>query len=328
MSGRSGGSAKRGVTFGSVASAAASRSGGRGREDGVEMGAATTNPVRAATAGRGGADVDEEMGLGRGRDAEDAASAPSAQAAKLLQALAGMTRDLVTARAELGSPGDTEQTRARRRRAIQSATKSVEALRSLIPLLGDTRGAPVKMVRDIQDGLRRFEEASRAFMDGLKTVPVSVPARGRGGGATGAAGGGGVRATTVASGEDDDVTEADLELQRAEAEIGSKLAAPTVTVAYELALERAEATEAIVQDAVELNQIVKDLAYLVHEDSAKIEEIVANVEDTKESVVKGNENLGAANELQQSFRKKICFVLIIVLVVLALISIPIIIKVT
>jgi len=83
--------------------------------------------------------------------------------------------------------------------------------------------------------------------------------------------------------------------------------------------EREEQIRQLESDIVDVNQIFKDLATMVHEQGEVIDSIEANVETAQVSVSQGNVQLSAARTYQSRARRKKFIMFIILLVVLAII---------
>ncbi|XP_026197680.1 syntaxin-7 isoform X2 [Anabas testudineus] len=82
--------------------------------------------------------------------------------------------------------------------------------------------------------------------------------------------------------------------------------------------ERELAIRQLESDIVDINDIFKDLGMMVHEQGDMIDSIEANVENADISVQSATQQLARAAGYQQSSRKKIC-ILVIVLTVVAVI---------
>jgi hypothetical protein len=92
-----------------------------------------------------------------------------------------------------------------------------------------------------------------------------------------------------------------------------------------LVQERNAEAQAIAQESLELHGMFKDLAILVSEQSKQLDEVEANVDAAHASVVAGNAELTTAAKYQNSYRKKICCVLFLVLLIIGIVLIPIVI---
>jgi len=77
---------------------------------------------------------------------------------------------------------------------------------------------------------------------------------------------------------------------------------------------REEAIHQMVDDLTELNSMYKDLHGLVNEQGENIEVLASNVVDAKEQVASGVVHLDKAASHQRKYRKKMCIILMIVLV--------------
>jgi syntaxin 1B/2/3 len=90
--------------------------------------------------------------------------------------------------------------------------------------------------------------------------------------------------------------------------------------------ERQEEALAIAQDAAELHGIVKELGSHVQEQGEALDQVEANVDTSHASVVQGNRELRKAAEYQSSYRKKVCVAIIGVLIIVAAITVPLVLK--
>jgi len=78
---------------------------------------------------------------------------------------------------------------------------------------------------------------------------------------------------------------------------------------------REEQTYQMLDDLHELNDMFKDLHQLVHEQDEPIQTLSHNVQQTHDEVAAGVTHLEKAQEYQKSYRKKMCCVLIFLLVI-------------
>ncbi|XP_030074418.1 syntaxin-12 [Microcaecilia unicolor] len=86
----------------------------------------------------------------------------------------------------------------------------------------------------------------------------------------------------------------------------------------ELIKERESAIQQLEADILDVNQIFKDLAVMIHDQGEMIDSIEANVESAEVHVEHASDQLQRAAYYQKKSRKKIC-ILILVLVVVAVI---------
>ncbi|XP_065669954.1 syntaxin-7 isoform X2 [Hydra vulgaris] len=84
--------------------------------------------------------------------------------------------------------------------------------------------------------------------------------------------------------------------------------------------EREDALRQLESDIVDVNEIFKDLAIMVHEQGEVIDSIEANVATAAIQVETGNAQLEKAKNYQKSARKKKCCLLVILLVAAAVIG--------
>lgn len=82
----------------------------------------------------------------------------------------------------------------------------------------------------------------------------------------------------------------------------------------EMIREREEALKQLESDIVDVNDIFKELAILVHEQGEVIDSIEANVDSTAVHVETANVQLEKAKSYQKAARKKMCCVLVVLLV--------------
>lgn len=86
----------------------------------------------------------------------------------------------------------------------------------------------------------------------------------------------------------------------------------------ELIKERESAIQKLEADILDVNQIFKDLAVMIHDQGDMIDSIEANVESAEVHVERASEQLQRASYYQSKSRKKIC-ILILVLSIAAII---------
>uniref|UniRef100_H2ZSY9 Syntaxin-7 n=1 Tax=Latimeria chalumnae TaxID=7897 RepID=H2ZSY9_LATCH len=82
----------------------------------------------------------------------------------------------------------------------------------------------------------------------------------------------------------------------------------------ELIKERESAIRQLESDIMDINEIFKDLGVMVHEQGDMIDSIEANVENAEVSVQQANQQLSRAADYQRKSRKRIC-ILIVILVI-------------
>ncbi|XP_067840627.1 syntaxin-7-like [Heptranchias perlo] len=82
--------------------------------------------------------------------------------------------------------------------------------------------------------------------------------------------------------------------------------------------ERESAINQLESDILDINEIFKDLGMMIHEQGDLVDSIEANVETAEVHVQQANQQLNRAAEYQRKSRKKIC-ILIVVLVILAVV---------
>ncbi|XP_078255632.1 syntaxin-7-like [Rhinoraja longicauda] len=82
--------------------------------------------------------------------------------------------------------------------------------------------------------------------------------------------------------------------------------------------ERENAIQQLECDILDINEIFKDLGMMIHEQGDLVDSIEANVETAEVHVHEANQQLSRAAEYQRKSRKKIC-VLVIVLLILAVV---------
>merc|ERR1711920_374845 len=87
--------------------------------------------------------------------------------------------------------------------------------------------------------------------------------------------------------------------------------------------DREEAIHQMVDDLSELNSMYKDLHCLVNEQGENIEILHSNVESAKDDVLSGVQHLDSAASHQRGYRKKMCVMLMIVLIMAAVLTVAI-----
>jgi len=84
--------------------------------------------------------------------------------------------------------------------------------------------------------------------------------------------------------------------------------------------EREAAIRQLESDIVDVNEIFKDLAIMVHEQGETIDSIEANVDSTVTHVEAGNVHLTKAREYQKKSRRKMCILILILLIVVVVLG--------
>jgi len=84
---------------------------------------------------------------------------------------------------------------------------------------------------------------------------------------------------------------------------------------------REEQTYQMLDDLQELNDMFKDLHQLVHEQDEPIQQLSHNVQQTHDEVAAGTVHLEKAQEYQKGYRKKMCYVLLILLIIGGIVAI-------
>lgn len=83
--------------------------------------------------------------------------------------------------------------------------------------------------------------------------------------------------------------------------------------------EREEEVNKIVRSIVDLNEIFKDLAHMVHEQGTVLDRIDYNIEQTQVQVHEGYKQLQKADKYQKKNRKMHCiFVLSVTIIILVI----------
>eukprot|EP00795_Rhopilema_esculentum_P007539 gene7539-13322_t len=85
--------------------------------------------------------------------------------------------------------------------------------------------------------------------------------------------------------------------------------------------EREEAIRKLESDIIDVNDIFKDLALMVHEQGDIVDSIEANVGNAAANIEEGNVQLEKARDYQKASRRKLCCLVVILLVVAAIIGI-------
>jgi len=86
---------------------------------------------------------------------------------------------------------------------------------------------------------------------------------------------------------------------------------------------REEQAYGMLEDLQQLNEMFKDLHELVHEQDEPIQALTNNVQQVHDEVAAGTQQLEKAQEYQKGYRKKMCYVLIVVLIIACIAAIVI-----
>lgn len=92
-------------------------------------------------------------------------------------------------------------------------------------------------------------------------------------------------------------------------------------LSLDLIKEREAAIRNLESDILDVNEIFKDLALMVHEQGDMIDSIEANVDSAAGNVETANVQLEKARNYQKASRKKMCCLLVLLLVVAAIIGV-------
>jgi len=84
--------------------------------------------------------------------------------------------------------------------------------------------------------------------------------------------------------------------------------------------EREKAIRQLESDIVDVNQIFKDLALMVHEQGELVDSIEANVDSAVLNADRGGSNIRQASEYQRKLRRKRIFCMILLVVVILLVA--------
>ncbi|XP_014811128.1 PREDICTED: syntaxin-7-like, partial [Calidris pugnax] len=87
--------------------------------------------------------------------------------------------------------------------------------------------------------------------------------------------------------------------------------------------ERESSIRQLEADIMDINEIFKDLGMMIHEQGDVIDSIEANVENAEVHVQQANQQLSRAANYQQRSRKKMCILIVILVVGLSLLGIVI-----
>lgn len=84
-------------------------------------------------------------------------------------------------------------------------------------------------------------------------------------------------------------------------------------------IEREAEIRNIEQSVSELNELFRDVAHIVHEQGGQLDLIAENVENVTNETRGANVELRKASRHQKNARKKACFILLILAVILAIV---------
>lgn len=90
-----------------------------------------------------------------------------------------------------------------------------------------------------------------------------------------------------------------------------------------LLLEREQRIRQIESDMLDVNQVFRDLAAMVHEQGDTIGTIEENITSVAYNVEEGQQQLAKASNYQKAYRKKLCFLILIFVVVVVILTIVI-----
>ncbi|XP_062323995.1 syntaxin-7 isoform X1 [Osmerus eperlanus] len=158
-----------------------------------------------------------------------------------------------------------------------------------------------RLVNDFSDALAAFQRTQRQAAEKEKEFVARV------------------RASSRISGGADDVGNGNPFQSEAQYQSQNQVQDVSITVEdLQLIQERESAIRQLESDITDINDIFKDLGMMVHEQGDMIDSIEANVETADVCVQSATQQLAQAANYQSKSRKKMC-ILIVVLVVLAVV---------
>lgn len=248
------------------------------------------------------------MSYNSGENADQLAQVISLNIQKIRQSSSEIQRIV----AQLGTAQDTPELRNHLQEKIQFSNKVARdtdrCLKEFtsLPSEGDQRQRKLlkdRLLNEFSSALKNFQTVQRNAADKEKAFVARV------------------RAGSRVSGGFPDDGHKDGSLVYLENEAQSQATMQEEEIREEdlrLIEERESAIEQLEEDIRGINEIFKDLGMMVHEQGDMIDSIEANVENADVHVQSANQQLARAAEYQRKSRRKIC-IIIIVLVVLSVV---------
>ncbi|KAG6933364.1 syntaxin 7 [Chelydra serpentina] len=207
---------------------------------------------------------------------------------------------------QLGTPQDTPELRQQLQQKQQHANqlaketdKNIKEFGSL-PVTSEQRQRKIqkdRLVAEFSTALANFQRVQRQAADKEKDLVARVRASSRV--SAGPSEDGYKEGTLVswdsqpqAQVQDEDITEDDLRLIE----------------------ERESSIRQLEADIVDINEIFKDLGMMIHEQGDVIDSIEANVENAEVHVQQGNQQLSRAADYQRKSRKKMCIIILVLVI--------------
>eukprot|EP00741_Cyanophora_paradoxa_P004803 tig00000829_g4660.t1 len=207
--------------------------------------------------------------------------------------------------ASLGGRGDTPAIRERIHRSVEESRtvvrdteQAMKALNSVSDGQDGPRGIQRrKLIKDLQQSLRRFQDMSRAYGEKLRKYPQPPS----------------VAAEQLEQGVAEDTESTSLmashrreERVAVQAEILSNA---------DLIQERAKAIRDVETSVQEVNEIMRDLAVIVSDQGVMLDSIESNIVSAQERTGAAVKELGKASEYQRRSRRAGCILLVVALIV-------------
>lgn len=240
----------------------------------------------------------------------------------MIQDAAGLRRISTTvlqpAIARLGSPKDVVSWRRKLNHVFSSSCGAAEALEEALEALkrgGRSSGGDAALrsraLRDGESALAEFRKTAQRFETAMRSTGDPAPDRVRPAGDE-----------SRATGDEEDGGDLRGGPGLVELTEVKSVASGKARIGYELALEKREDMREVSREIAEVQQLSKDLAEGVAAQSEQVKVVVANVDAALEEVRTGNDSVVRAAEAQRAARRKMCFIAIVVVVILAVILGP------
>lgn len=247
---------------------------------------------------------------------------PDRTAGGVIQDAAGLKRISTTvlqpAISRLGSSKDVVSWRRKLNHVFASSCEAAAALEESLESLkrsGRSSGGDAALrsraLRDGDSALAEFRKTAQRFETAMRSTGDPAPDRVRP-----------AETERDAAGDDDEARDTRggpglVELTEVKSVVSGK-----ARIGYELALEQREDMREVSREIAEVQGLSKDLAEGVAAQSEQVKVVVANVDAALEDVRTGNDSVVRAAEAQRAARRKMCFIAIVVVVILAIILGP------
>ncbi|XP_076066430.1 syntaxin-7-like [Oratosquilla oratoria] len=208
----------------------------------------------------------------------------------------------------VGTPQDNQDLRDRIRETNSYASTAVQdttaQLRSLQPLIRSDKQRKIRQERlrqEFQAGATRFSEIQKKVVETVRVARLP---------------------SAMLAAEQDAASATSQEMEAQEQQRLARMKAlEDMEFENAMHLEREQSVRQLETDIVDLNEVMKELSSMVTQQSEVVDSIENNVETAHGHVEEGREELAKAAQYQSKYRRRLCILILILIVVLGIIGI-------